>query len=113
MGWVGQWWSLKGEAGRGVITLAVDRLRGCSPGLETELLLKGTGRDGTFSLELGIMTSSSSAGPSFRFPKVVASLVVITGESSVPKETPGLVDRAGEPRGGVSISGTMGEGARV
>ena len=59
------------------------------------------------------MVSSSSAGPSFLFPKVVTGLVVRTGESSVPKETPGLEDRAGEPRGGVSISGAMGEGARV
>ena len=113
MGHVGRWWSLKGETGRGMVRLPVDILRGHSPGLETELLLKGTGRDGTFSLELGIMTSSSSAGPSFLFPKVVASLVVITGESSVPKETPGLVDRAGEPRGGVSISGAMEEGASL
>ena len=92
MGCIGRQWSLKGEAGRGVVRLQVDGLRGRSPGLEIELFLKGTGRDGTFSLELGIVTSSSSAGPSFHFPKVVASLVVITGESSVPKETPGLVD---------------------
>ena len=111
MGHVGQQWSLKGEACHGVVTLPVDGLRGHSPGLEIELLLRGTGRDGTFSLELGVVTSSSSAGPSFLFPKVVTSLVVSTGESSVPKETPGLDDQAGEPRGGVSISGAMGEGA--
>ena len=80
-----------------MVTLPVNGLQGCSPGLEIELLLAGMGRDGTFSLELGIMTSSSSAGPSFLFPKVVASLIVITGESSVHKKTPGLVDRAGEP----------------
>ena len=72
--------------------------------------LVGTGQDSTFSSGLGVMTLSSSAGPSFLFPKVVTSLVVITGESSVPKETPGLDDRVGEPRGGVSILGTMGEG---
>ena len=96
-----------------MITLGVDELRGRSPGLEIELLLRGMGRDSTLSLELGVLNSSSSAGPSFLFPKVVTSLVVRTGESSVPKETPGLDDRAGEPRGGVSISGAMGEGARV
>jgi len=96
-----------------VVALPVDGLRGRSPALEIELWLRGTGRDGTLSLELGVVPSSSSAGPSFLFPKVVTSLVVRTGESSVPKETPGLDDRAGEPRGGVSISGAMGEGARV
>ena len=57
------------------------------------------------------MTSSSSAGPSFLFPKVVVSSVVRTGKSSVLKETLGLDDRTGEPQDGVSISGTMGEGA--
>ena len=86
-----------------MVTLPVDELRGHSPQLEIELLLVEMGQDSTFSLGLGIMTLSSSAGPSFLFPKVVTSLVVITGESSVPKEIPGLVDRAGEPRGGVSI----------
>ena len=49
MGRIGRWWSLRGEAGRGVIILEVDELQGRSPGLETELLLRGTGRDGTFS----------------------------------------------------------------
>ena len=49
----------------------------------------------------------------FFFPKAVATLVRVTGESSVPKKTPGLDDRAGEPRGGVSISGAIGEGAQV
>ena len=88
-------------------------MRGRSPGLEIELFLRGIGRDGTFSLELGVVTSSSSAGPSFLFPKAVETLVRVMGESSVPKETPGLDDRAGEPQGGVSISGAMGEGARV
>ena len=96
-----------------MITLPADGMRGRSPGLEIELLLRGIGRDGTFSLELGVMTSSSSAGPSFLFPKAVETLVRVMGESSVPKETPGLDDRAGEPRGGVSISGAMGEGAQV
>ena len=67
------------------------------PRLEIGLLLVGRGQDGTLSLELGVVTSSSSAGPSFLFPKVVASLVVITGESLVPKETLGLDDQAGEP----------------
>ena len=113
MGCIGRWWSLKGEAGCGVVKLPVDGLWGCSPGLEIELLLRWTGRDGSFSLELGIGTSSSSAGPSFLFPKVVTSLVVRTGESSVPTETPGLDDWVGEPRGGVSILGGMGEGAWV
>ena len=49
MGHVGRRWSLKGEAGHGVVTLPVDGLQGRSPGLEIELLLRGTGRDGTFS----------------------------------------------------------------
>ena len=49
MGRVGRWWSLKGDADHGVVTLPVDELRGCSPGLETKLLLRGTGQDGTFS----------------------------------------------------------------
>ena len=85
-----------------MITLPADGMRGRSPGLEIELLeiellLRGIGRDGTFSLELGVVTSSSSAGPSFLFPKAVETLVRVTGESSVPKETPGLDDRAGEP----------------
>ena len=96
-----------------MITLPADEMRGRSPGLEIELLLRGTGWDGTFSLESGVVTLSSSAGPSFLFPKAVEILVRVTGESSVPKETQGLDDRAGEPRGGVSISGAMGEGARV
>ena len=91
IGRIGRRWSLKGEAGRGVITLSVDGLWGHSPGLEIELLLRGI-------------------GPSFLFPKAVETLVRVTGESSVPKETPGL---AGEPQGGVSILGAMGEGARV
>ena len=82
-----------------MVILPVDRLWGHSPGLEIELLLKGTGQDSTFSLELGIMTSSSSAGPFFLFPKVVTYSVVRTGESLVPKETLGLDDRAGEPQG--------------
>ena len=89
---VGRWWSLRGEAGHGEITLGVDELRGCSPGLEIGLLLRGTGQDSTSSLELGVVTLSSSEGPSFLFPKVVTSLVVVTGESLVPKETLGLVD---------------------
>ena len=97
MGRVGRWWSLEGEAGHREVTLPVDGLWGRSPGLEIGLLLVGTGWDGTVSLELGIVTSSSSAGPSFLFPKVVISLVVRTGESSVPKETPGLDDQTGEP----------------
>ena len=75
MGRVDRWWSLRGEAGQGVITLEVDELQGHSPGLETGLLLRGTGRDGTFSRELGIVTSSSSPGPSFLFPKTVMTLV--------------------------------------
>ena len=94
-----------------MVALPIDGLRGRSPVLEITLLLRGTGRDSTLSLELGVLNSSSSAGPSFLFPKVVTSLVVRTGESSVPKETLGLDDRAGEPQGGVSISGAMGEGA--
>ena len=49
MGRVGRQWSLRGEAGCGVITLGVDELQGCSPGLKTELLLRGTGQNGTFS----------------------------------------------------------------
>ena len=49
MGCVGRRWSLRGEAGHGVMALEVDELRGCSPGLEAGLLLRGTGRDGTFS----------------------------------------------------------------
>ena len=69
--------------------------------------------NGTLSLELGVVTSSSSAGPSCLFPKVVTSLVVRTGKSSVPKETLGLDDQAGEPQGGVSISSAMGEGVQV
>ena len=81
-----------------------------SPDLEVGLLLVGTGQDGTVSLELGIMTLSSSAGPSFLFPKVVATLVQVMGESSVPKETLGLEDCSGETRGGVFISGAIGEG---
>ena len=44
---------------------------------------------------------------------MVATLVQVMGESSVPKETLGLDDQAGEPRGGVSISGATGEGAQV
>ena len=96
-----------------MVTLPADGLRGRSPGLEIVLLLRGIGRDGACSLELRVVTSSSSAGPSFLFPNAVETLVRVTGESSVPKETPGLDDRAGEPQGGVSISGAMGEGARV
>ena len=43
-----------------------------------------------------MVTLSSSAGPSFLFPRAVETLVQVTGESSAPKETPGLVDRAGD-----------------
>ena len=49
IGRVGRQWSLKGEAGHGVIALPVDGLQGRSPGLEAGLLLRGTGRDRTFS----------------------------------------------------------------
>ena len=49
MGCVGRRWSLKGEAGRGVITLPAGGLRGRSPGLEIELLLREIGRGSTFS----------------------------------------------------------------
>ena len=84
MGHVGRWWSLKGEAGHGVVTLPVDRLQGHSPRLEIALLLRGMGQDGTFSWEMGVVVSSSSAGPSFLFPKVVATLVWVMCESSVP-----------------------------
>ena len=49
MGCIGRRWSLRGEAGHGVITLGVDELQEHFPGLETELLLRGTGQDGTFS----------------------------------------------------------------
>ena len=49
MGHVGQRWSLRGEAGRGVMALGVDELQGRSPGLETGLLLRGTSQDSTFS----------------------------------------------------------------
>ena len=48
MGRVGWQWSLRGEAGRGVMALGVGELQARSPGLETGLLLRGTGRDGTF-----------------------------------------------------------------
>ena len=55
--------------------------------------------------------SSSCAGPSFLFPKVVVTLVWRMGESFVPKKTLGLEHQAGETQGGVSISGAIGEGA--
>ena len=96
-----------------MVKLPVDGLQGHSPGLEIELLLRGTAQDGTFSLELGVITSSSSAGPSFLFPKAVTTLVWVMGESSIPKDMPGLEDHAGETQGGVSISGAIGEGAQV
>ena len=71
------------------------------------------GQDSTFSLALGVVTLSSSVGPSFLFPKAVTTLVQVTGKSSVSKDMPGLEDRAGETWGGVSILGAIGEGVQV
>ena len=67
MGQVGQWWSLRGGAGRGVITLEVDELRGCSPGLEIGLLLRGTGQDSTFSKNWALWSGPLLQGLPFFF----------------------------------------------
>ena len=49
-----------------------------------------------FSGDFGVVALSSCARPSFLFPKMIAMLVWRMGKSSVPKETLGLEDRAGE-----------------
>ena len=54
---------------------------------------------------------SSSVGPSFLFSKVVTVLLSRIGKSSVPKETLGLDEQAGEPQGGVLILEAIGERA--
>ena len=67
MGCVGRRWSLKGEAGQGVVTLPVDGLQGCSPGLEIGLLLRGTGRDSTFSKNWALWSRPLLQGLPFFF----------------------------------------------